>query len=138
MGNTGRFPSDSGSVSVLLNHGTANDTRPPRISLHATAGIVRTQRGTFLRIPIAGTITDQLSGVNLNTTAFKVTDKAGKVRQKGFINLDRGGQYSHSIFVLATTQNRDLTGRFVVTVEAKDNAGSIASKSTTVTVPPPN
>jgi hypothetical protein len=138
VGNAGRPSLDLGSVSVLLNGGTANDTRPPKISLHATAGIVQSPRGKFLRVPIAGTITDQLSGVNLNTTAFKLTDKTGKVRQKGFVNLGRGGQYSHNIFVLATAQNPDLTGRYVVTVQAKDNAGNVGSKTTTVTVPPPD
>jgi len=133
IGNAGR-DSLSGSVSVLLNGGTANDTKPPRITLRAAADIVQSPQGELLRIPISGTITDNLSGVNPNSATFALTDKTGKVRQKGVVHLGLGGRYSQNVFLRASPQNPDLDGRYVVTVRAKDNAGNAGSKKAVVNV----
>ena len=105
--------------------------------MHATGAIVPAPLGDLLRVPISGSITDRLSGVNPNTSTFKLIDETGKVRQKGFLNLGLGGQYSHNIFLRASAQHPDLSGHYLVTVQAKDNAGNVGSKTTAVTVSPP-
>lgn len=132
IGNAGQ---GSGSVSVLLNGGTANDTKPPRITLRAAANIVQSPQGELLRIPVSGTITDNLAGVNPNSATFALTDKTGRLRQKGIVHLGLGGRYSQNVFLRASTNNPDLHGRYVVTVRAQDNAGNAGSKKAVVNVP---
>ncbi len=124
-----------GSVSVLLNGGIVNDSKPPRITLRASAVIMQSPKGPLLKVTISGVITDDLSGVNPNSATSTLTDKTGKVRRKEVVNLGVGGRYSKTISLLASSQNPDLTGRYVVTVRAKDNAGNVGSKNTVVNVP---
>ena len=134
VGNTSRNSLGLGSVSILLNRGTANDTQPPKITLNATGSILSAPLGDLLRVPISGTIFDKLSGVNPNNVTYTLTDMTGKVRQKGAVYLGLGGSYSQNVFLRASVNNPDLAGRYVVTVQAKDNAGNVGSKKAVVNV----
>jgi hypothetical protein len=127
-------PDVFGSVGVLLNN-TA-DTTPPVITLAATPKLLWPPNGRMVPVRISGTITDVGSGVNVNSATYVVKDEYGKVQPKGTIILGSQGAYSFDISLQASRLGSDLDGRrYTVTLQAKDNAGNVGSKTSTVIVP---
>jgi hypothetical protein len=74
--------------------------------------------------------------VNVNSATYVVKDEYGKVQPKGTIILGSQGAYSFDISLQASRLRSDLDGRrYTVTLQAKDNAGNVGSKTSTVIVP---
>jgi len=130
-GGSGCLP---GKLGVLLNN-TA-DTTPPVITLSATPKILWPPNGKMVPVTVSGTITDTGSGVNANSAAYSVKDEYGEVQPMGAITLGPGGNYSFTILLQASRRGTDLDGRrYTVTVQVKDNAGNVGSKTSAVIVP---
>jgi hypothetical protein len=134
FGNGGTLP--SGSVDVLLNSAAFQDTTPPVVTLSATPKILWPPNAKMVPVTVSGTITDIGSGVNVNSATYIVKDEYGKVQPKGTIILGSEGAYSFDISLQASRLRSDLDGRrYTVTVQTKDNAGNVGSKTCPVIVP---
>jgi hypothetical protein len=124
-----------GVVGVLLNN-TPLDTTPPVITLSAAPTVLWPPNGKTVPVTISGTITDIGSGVNANSAAYSVKDEYGEIQPTGAITLGPQGNYSFTVLLQASRLGSDLDGRlYTITVQAKDNAGNGASKTSVVTVP---
>jgi hypothetical protein len=124
-----------GAVSVLLNNAPF-DTTPPVITLSAAPKVLWPPNGKMVRVTFSGTITDTGSGVNVNIAAYAVKDEYGEVQPKGAITLSPRGNYSFTLLLQASRLGTDRDGRrYTVTVQAKDNAGNVGSKTSAVIVP---
>jgi hypothetical protein len=129
-------PLPQGFVDVLLNSSEPADTTPPRITISITPKHLWPPTGRMVLVRISGTITDAGSGVNVNSATYAVKDEYGEVEPTRTIVLGPGGAYSFTIFLQASRRGSDQDGRhYKVTVQAKDNAGNLASKASTVIVP---
>jgi len=123
------------SVSVLLNNG-AVDTTPPDITLSVAPRVLWPPNGRMAPVTISGTITDTGSGVNANSAAYVILDEYGEVHPRGAIALGPRGNYSLTVLLRASRRGTDLDGRhYTVIVRARDSAGNIGSKKSTVLVP---
>lgn len=130
-----------GAVSVLLNN-TSLDTTPPRITISITPKRLRPPNRRIVPVRISGRITDAGSGVNVNSATYTVKDEYGKVQSNGKIILEPGGAYSFTITLQVSRLGSDrdrhhyLDGRhYTITVQAKDNAGNLGSKTKAFIVP---
>jgi hypothetical protein len=129
-------PLPQGFVDVLLNSSEAPDTTPPSITISITPKHLWPPTRRMVPVRISGRITDAGSGVNVNSATYAVKDEYGEVEPTGTIILGSGGAYSFTIFLQASRRGGDRDGRqYKVTVQAKDNAGNLASKASTVIVP---
>lgn len=123
------------SVSVLLNN-SAVDTTPPAITLSVTPRVLWPPNGRMTPVSISGTITDTGSGVNVNGAAYVILDEYGAVHPRGAIALSLKGSYSLTVWLRASRRGTDMDGRrYTVIVRARDNAGNVGSKKSTVIVP---
>jgi len=114
----------------------ASQTTPPVITLSVTPKVLWPPNGKMVPVSVSGTITDTGSGVNVNSAAYAVNDEYGEVQPQGAITLGLGGAYSFTILLQASRLGTDLDGRhYAVTVQAKDNAGNVGSKTSAVIVP---
>jgi len=115
------------------------DTTPPAISVSANPAALWPPNNKMVPVTLSGTITDNEpggTGVNLNTTAYKVIDEYGQVQPSGPLSLDSSGNYAITILLQASRQGNDKDGRhYTIVVSASDNAGNVGSSSTMVNVP---
>jgi hypothetical protein len=118
------------------------DSKAPVISENADTSVI------FNYLPVAsltisGKITDNLSGVNLNTAKFAVHDEYGRVEPTGAISLAADGAYSFTVKLRTFVRAKDTDGRlYTVRVSAADEAGNSRTSETSVTIkrlkqPPP-
>lgn len=125
---------DHGSVGVLLNN-IPFDTRPPVITLSATPRVLWPPSGKMVAVRFSGAITDTGSGVDAKSVAYAVKDEYGEVQPHGSVTLAAGGTYSFTILLEASRRGQDKDGRrYTITIQAKDNAGNLASEGSVVTV----
>ena len=129
-------PVPTGTISVLLNDSTPDDTAPPVITVAATPKLLWPPNGAMVPVTISGSITDTESGVDAHGLTFSVRDEYGEVQPAGAITLGADGTYSFVVSLRAARQGSDRDGRrYTVVVRAKDNAGNQGSSSAVVTVP---
>jgi hypothetical protein len=129
-------PVPSGTVSVLLNNSTPDDTAAPVITLTVTPKTLWPPNGAMVPVTVSGVITDALSGVDSGAAVFSVRDEYGEVQPAGAITLGAGGTYSVTVSLPASRRGSDRDGRqYTITVGAKDSAGNAASISAVVLVP---
>jgi hypothetical protein len=112
------------------------DLTPPAVNVSARPTSLWPAKGNMVLVTVAGSITDNLSGVNPSTAAFTVVDEYGSVQPSGRVTVGVGGGYSFTISLQASRLDSDMDGRqYAITVSANDFAGNQGSASTTVTVP---
>jgi hypothetical protein len=129
-------PVPTGTISVLLNDSTPDDTAPPVVTVASTPKLLWPPNGTMVPVTISGTITDSESGVDAHSLTFSVRDEYGEVQPAGAITLGAGGTFSITVSLRAARQGSDRDGRqYTVVVRATDNAGNQGSSSAVVTVP---
>jgi hypothetical protein len=129
-------PGSTGTISVLLNDSTPDDTVPPVITVAPTPKLLWPPNGAMVPVTISGTITDTESGVDAHSLTFSVRDEYGEVEPAGAITLGAGGTFSFTVSLRAARHGSDRDGRrYTVVVRAKDNAGNQGSSSAVVTVP---
>jgi VCBS repeat protein/FG-GAP repeat protein len=129
-------PVPEGTIDVLLNNSTPDDTLPPIVTLLSSRKRLWPPNGALLPVKIAGTIVDTGSGVDARSAVFAVTDEYGQIQPAGAITLGSSGTYSFTVALPASRRDSDRDGRhYTVTVRAKDNAGNTGSMSIVVIVP---
>ena len=129
-------PVPTGTISVLLNGSTPDDTVPPLIMVAPTPKLLRPPNGATVPVTISGSTTDTESGVDAQSLTFLVRDEYGEVQPAGAITLGADGTFSFSVSLQAARQGSDRDGRqYTVVVLATDNAGNQGSSSAVVTVP---
>jgi hypothetical protein len=112
------------------------DLTPPVVNVLANPPSLWPPNGKMVPVTVSGTITDNLSGVNPSTAAFRVVDEYGTIQPSGPVSLGPGGSYSFSVSLQASRKGNDQDGRrYTITVSADDFAGNLGSAATTVTVP---
>jgi hypothetical protein len=129
-------PVPTGTISVLLNDSTPDDTVPPVITVAPTPKLLWPPNGAMVPVTISGSITDAESGVDAHSLTFSVRDEYGEVQPAGAITLGAGGTFSVTVSLRAARQGSDRDGRrYTAVVRANDNAGNQGSSSAVVTVP---
>ncbi len=127
---------NAGNISALVTAAVNIDLTPPVVSVSASPSSLWPPNGKMVPVTVFGTITDNLSGVDPSTAAFKVVDEYGSVQPSGSVTLGSGGSYSFTISLQASRNGTDKNGRlYTITVSARDLAGNLGSAATTVTVP---
>jgi hypothetical protein len=122
----------SGLIGVLLNN-TPFCTTPPVITLSTTPKSLWPSNRRMVPVTVSGTITD--TGCTVKTTTYAVKDEYGAVQPTGTITPGLGGKYSFSVLLQTSRLGTDRDGRsYTITVQASDNAGNSASKTTWVNV----
>jgi hypothetical protein len=114
------------------------DTTPPAMTVAASPTMLWPPNGKLVPIMVSGAITDEPSGsgVNLDSTAYGVTDEYGQIEPNGSLTLEADGSYVFTVSLEASRRGNDQDGRhYTITVSAKDNAGNLGTASTVVTVP---
>jgi len=113
------------------------DMTPPVIIVSDSPATLWPPSGQLVIVTVSGTITDEPngSGVQANSTAYRVMDESGQIQPSGSFILADGG-YAFTVALQASRRGSDLDGRqYVITVSAKDITGNPGSASATVTVP---
>lgn len=129
-------PVPTGSLSVLLNDSTPDDTVAPVVTLAAAPALLWPPNGAMVPVTISGTITDGGSGVDADSPTFLVRDEYGEVQPTGPISLGANGTFSFTISLRAARHGSDRDGRrYTVVVRVKDHAGNRGSASTVIVVP---
>jgi len=129
-------PTPGGTIDVLLNNSTPDDTLPPIITLSPSPKRLWPPNGALVPVRVSGTITDTGSGVDARSAVFSVRDEYGEVQPSGIITLGSNGTYSFLVSLRASRRGSDRDGRhYTVTVRARDNAGNAGSTSIVVIVP---
>jgi len=86
--------------------------------------------------PIAGSIADADSDVDVSTVAYAVTDEYRQVQPTGSVTLRPDGSYLFTIHLQASRNGNDQNGRqYSITVRALDHAGNAGAATTDVIVP---
>ena len=100
------------------------DGSPPTITVGANPpGLTKSSNPlTLISVTISGKVTDLLSGVNIATGTFAVTDEYGKIQPSGPVTIYPDGTYSFVVRLSPVRDPKDKDGRkYTVTVNAKDN-----------------
>ena len=127
----------AGNVEVEATSVTATcvavDSLAPSVTVSASPTRLLPQDGQMVKVSVSGSLEDLGSG--LSSGVFWVTDEYNMVEPQGVIPLARGS-YSFEIQLQAIRNSDDQDGRrYVITVQAQDNAGNIGEASTAVIVP---
>ena len=112
------------------------DKRGPVIRGTANTTSLWPPNGKVVPVIISGTITDALSGVDLSTVKYSVTDDYNRIEPKGAIVLSSTGEFSLNLQLEARRQGNDRNGRvYSVCLKAKDLAGHASQAVLRITVP---
>ncbi|HXZ81562.1 MAG TPA: alpha-amylase family glycosyl hydrolase [Terriglobales bacterium] len=127
---------NAGNISSLVTEPVNIDLTAPHVTISASPASLWPPNGKMLPVTVSGAITDNLSGVDASTAAFKVVDEYGTVQPNGPVSLGPGGSYSFTVSLQASRNGSDRDGRhYTITVSANDLAGNPGSAATVVTVP---
>jgi virginiamycin B lyase len=112
------------------------DRTPPNISTRLTPTVLWPPNGNMVPVNIAGTITDDISGVLAGSTEYAVLDEYRFVQPAGHFVVDGAGNYRITVLLRASREGNDLDGRkYLIRIRARDNAGNRAVKWASVVVP---
>jgi hypothetical protein len=115
------------------------DTAPPVITVAASPATLSPPSGKLVTVTVSGTITDDEpddSGVQTDSTVYRVIDEYGQMQPSGRFTLDADGEYTFTVKLQASRNGNDQDGRhYTIEVSATDNAGNSGSASAIVTVP---
>jgi hypothetical protein len=110
------------------------DATRPAITAAATPSSLWPPNGKLVPVVVAGSITDDRSGVAEAT--YRVTDSYGAVQPVGIVTVGADGRYVLTLQLPAEHRSDDRAGRrFVITILAKDRADNATAAQTEVTVP---
>lgn len=129
-------PPPGGGVSNPLDF--IVDGSAPTITAAANPSLLANNSNpkVLITVKITGKITDLLSGVDVTTGTFAVTDEYGQVQPTGAVTIYPNGDYSFDVRLAPTRQAKDKDGRkYTITVKAMDRLGFQGTGTTTVTVP---
>jgi hypothetical protein len=123
-----------GAFAVRLSFAT--DTTPPVATVSSRPSLLWPPTGKLVAVVIAGTMTDDVSGIASSTAAFRVVDEYGVIQPAGAIAVIPNGSYSLRVMLEASRRGVDRNGRrYEVWVSVADKAGNRSSVSAIVTVP---
>jgi hypothetical protein len=123
-------------AAIFQAHAELVDYTPPALTESANPAVLWPPDGRMATVTVAGTISDDLSGVAANTGQFSVEDEYGVIKLHGPISFAGNGSYSFTVSLQASVAGVDLNGRtYTITVSGRDLAGNAGSKVTTVIVP---
>ena len=92
--------------------------------------------GKMVPVTIAGTITEEDSGVDPSAATYTVMDEYKLVQPQGSFIPAANGSYAFTIYLQASRNGNDKNGReYTITVRAEDLAGNEGSAATSVIVP---
>jgi hypothetical protein len=122
-----------GSLGILLNNAPFC-TAAPVVTLSITPTSLWSPNGKMLPVTVSGTITD--TGCSVTSAAYAVIDEYGEVEPMGPVTLGAGGGYSFTVLLQASRLGTDRDGRrYIITVDASNNAGKTGSNAGAVIVP---
>ncbi len=122
--------------AIWQAHTLLVDVTPPQVTAAADPSVLWPPQGQMVLVTVAGTVSDDLSGVDRSSAAFVVRDGVGAIQAQGPVTLDVDGSYSFALALQASRSGSDLDGRlYRISVSAQDNAGNVGSALTTVVVP---
>jgi hypothetical protein len=127
---------NAGNIETAKSITVKIDKTPPVITASANPSSLWPPNGRMVNVTVSASITDNLSGVDPNSTIFAVVDKYGTVQPSGSLTIGPNGTYSFTVALQAARLGTDLAGRsYAITVAAQDKAGNRSSASTTVVIP---
>ena len=121
---------------IWRGHVELVDYTPPVITASADPATLWPPQGQMVPVTVSGTMTDDLSGVDLGSALFSVEDEYGAITPGGSITVAANGAYSFTVLLEARRNGSDLDGRlYTIHLSVQDQAGNTGIASTTVVVP---
>ena len=106
-----RLPAPTGTISVLLNDSTPDDTVPPVITVAPTPKLLWPPNGAMVPVTISGAVTDTNQESTPTASRLQYRMSTARYQPAGAITLGANGTFSFTVSLQAARRGSDRDGQ---------------------------